>query len=204
MAFNQRPSPYTGGNRHTEVSNIFCCRFCHYLGNEGEHLVSVFLRYPRLIDAIKINETAALKSASWGIGQILGQNYQLTGYTSVQAMVRAFTEDEELQLKAAVDFIKSESLDDDLRDHRWQGFARGYNGPGYAKNRYDKKLAAAFAKWSKIRDTPYDPVPVAPIIPDLYPAVDIPDPVKPPAPNPILNIIGGILEWIGSILSPKV
>ena len=30
--------------------------------------------YPRLVEAIKIDETAALKSASWGLGQILGEN----------------------------------------------------------------------------------------------------------------------------------
>jgi hypothetical protein len=56
-----------------------------------------------------------------------------------------------------VEFIKSEHLDDDLRRHSWASFARGYNGPGYRKNQYDTKLAAAFAKWSKIPDTKWVP-----------------------------------------------
>ena len=36
-----------------------------------------------------------------------------------------------------------------LKAKDWANFARGYNGPAYAKNRYDVKLAAAYAKFSK-------------------------------------------------------
>lgn len=31
-------------------------------------------------------------------------------------------------------FIDAEGLDDELRRHDWSGFARGYNGAGYAKH----------------------------------------------------------------------
>lgn len=113
--------------------------------------------YPRLVAAMAIDETAALKSASWGLTQILGENFKAAGYSTVQAMVQAFMADEAAHLEAAVKFIKANKLDDELRDHNWAGFARGYNGPGYKKNRYDSKLAAAFAKWRKIRDTPLGP-----------------------------------------------
>ena len=34
----------------------------------------------------------------------------------------------------------------------WLGFARGYNGAGYATHGYHTKLAAAFAKWQAIPD----------------------------------------------------
>lgn len=37
----------------------------------------------------------------------------------------------------------------ELQRKDWAGFARGYNGPGYAKNRYDIKLANAYKKYSK-------------------------------------------------------
>jgi hypothetical protein len=35
-----------------------------------------------------------------------------------------------------------------LRNHNWKAFARVYNGPDFAVNRYDAKLAAAYARWN--------------------------------------------------------
>ncbi len=114
-------------------------------------------QYPRLLKAIAIDETAALKSASWGMGQVMGSNFAAAGFDSVQELVFAMMESEANHLQAMVEFIKSEHLDDDLRLHSWASFARGYNGSGYRKNAYDTKLAAAFAKWSKIPDTKWVP-----------------------------------------------
>jgi hypothetical protein len=34
-----------------------------------------------------------------------------------------------------------------LRDKDWAGFARRYNGPAYAENKYDEKLSAAYEKF---------------------------------------------------------
>lgn len=113
--------------------------------------------YPRLVKAMAIDETAALKSASWGLGQVLGENHEMVGYKTVQDMVRAFMVDEEYHLEAMVDYLISAKLADDLRRHDWTAVALGYNGPGYAKNRYHTKMAAAFKKWSKIKDTPWSP-----------------------------------------------
>lgn len=113
--------------------------------------------YPRLLLAMKIDRPAALRSASWGMGQILGTNCKAAGYATAEDMVLDFLDDEERHLRAMVNFIISEGLDDDLRRHDWSGFARGYNGPGYAKHGYHTKLAAAYAKWARIKDTPYDP-----------------------------------------------
>ncbi len=110
--------------------------------------------YPHLQQAILLDREAALRSASWGAGQIMGFNCRAAGYSSASMMVSAFLDDEEAHLQAMVEFIASEHLDDDLRRHDWSGFARGYNGAGYAKNGYHTKLAAAFSKWSKIKDTP--------------------------------------------------
>ena len=113
--------------------------------------------YPRLVKARAIDETAALRSASWGLGQILGENFAAGGFDSPQDMVRAFMEAEAYHLEAIVGFLVANKLDDDLRAHAWAPLARGYNGPGYAKNGYDSKLAAAFAKWARIPDTPFFP-----------------------------------------------
>lgn len=109
--------------------------------------------YPRLERAMKINKEAALRSASWGLGQILGENFAMCGYNRAEEMVLAFTESEGRQLEAMVKFIIAAGLDDELRRHDWAGFARGYNGPGYKKNKYDVKLRQAYNKWSKIKDT---------------------------------------------------
>ena len=123
--------------------------------------------YPRLQAACDINLVAALKSCSWGLGQVLGENYGACGYPTVQHMVEAMMESEANQLEAAVEFILSNKLDDELRRHDWAGFARGYNGPAYAKNGYDTKLAAAYRKWSRIKDTPWvaSKVPLPPVAP---------------------------------------
>lgn len=114
--------------------------------------------YPRLAAAMAINETAALKAASWGLGQVLGENFVAAGYSSPQQMVLAFVEGGESEhLAAMVRFIQANHLDDELRAHNWAAFARGYNGPKYAAHGYHTKLAAAYAKWQAIRDTPWSP-----------------------------------------------
>lgn len=109
--------------------------------------------YPRLEQAMKINQEAALRSASWGLGQIMGFNAGLCGYRSAAEMVRDFTNSEAAQLRAMIRFIASAGLDDELRRHDWRGFARGYNGAGYAAHDYHGRLARAYAKWAAIPDT---------------------------------------------------
>lgn len=110
--------------------------------------------YPRLAKALAIDEETALRSASWGLPQMMGFNCKLAGYPTAKAMVTDFLNDEDTHLRAMVRFITATGLDDELRRHDWKGFARGYNGRGFAKNGYDRKLAQAFARWQKIKDTP--------------------------------------------------
>ncbi|RWB98847.1 MAG: N-acetylmuramidase family protein [Mesorhizobium sp.] len=161
--------------------------------------------YPRLKAACAIDETAALKSASWGLGQVLGENYAAAGFLTVQAMVEAMKADEELQLLAAVNFIKANKLDDNLRAHDWAGFAKGYNGAGYRKNAYDTRLANAYRKWSRIKDTPWPqatpPAPSKPVPAPKPPAAPKPPLVAPVPPeyperNPFWAALFAILKWI--------
>lgn len=109
-------------------------------------------QYGKLERAMRIDATAALKSCSWGASQILGENHRMIGYDTVEEMVLAFMEDEDNHYEGMVEFIKAAGIDDEMREHRWAAFARVYNGPGYKKNEYDKKLANAYAKWAKIPD----------------------------------------------------
>lgn len=109
-----------------------------YLGGEKEHL--------RLGEAAKLNRSAALQSTSWGKFQIMGFNYALCGFVSLQSFINAMYRSEEAQLMAFIKFITSQKLIDHLKNKDWKKFARGYNGPAYARNKYDKKLEAAYKK----------------------------------------------------------
>lgn len=117
--------------------------------------------YPRLLLAMQIDETAALRSASWGLGQLLGSNHVAAGYGSPQAMVAAFCDSEAAQLEGMAAFIKAGGLAKHLQAHAWVSFARLYNGPGYEKNQYDVRLARAYARWRGIKDTPWSPLDAA-------------------------------------------
>lgn len=155
--------------------------------------------YPRLIEAMKIDEEAALRSASWGLAQIMGFNARTVGYATAKDMVLAFMEDEEAHLRAMVLFIVKNGLADHLRMHNWKAFARGYNGPGFAKNGYDRKLAQAFARWRKIKDTPVPDghvreTPVSVTRPAPHVNAEAPKrpaqrakPAAPPSPAPKIN-----------------
>lgn len=113
--------------------------------------------YPRLIEAMKIDEDAALKACSIGLSQVLVENHLSAGYDTPQGMWQAFMDDEEEHVEAMLRFILANGIDDDLRAERWAVVARVYNGPGYAANRYDVKMAAAFAKHQGREDSDWSP-----------------------------------------------
>lgn len=103
-------------------------------GRRGAH------QYDRLTAALALDRTAALESASWGIGQITGTNYRLAGFDNVENMVAAMLESEDSQLAAMGNFLLSAGLAEPLQAHDWTTLARGYNGPRYARNRYHIRL----------------------------------------------------------------
>jgi hypothetical protein len=105
-------------------------------------------QYERLFQALALDRTAALKSASWGIGQVMGFNAAATGYANVEVMVAAMMVSENEQLLAMSREIIRNGLHQPLRTHHWAAFARGYNGSGYARNKYDTRLAAAYQRYS--------------------------------------------------------
>ena len=105
--------------------------------------------HKRLQQAVELDRDAALQSASWGRFQIMGFNWKLVGRPSLQAFVNAQYRSEGEHLADFVGFVIGRRLDDELREHRWAAFAEGYNGPGYAANHYDTKMAAAYARLNK-------------------------------------------------------
>lgn len=105
-------------------------------------------QYQRLARAIQLNRAAALRSASWGIGQIMGFNAQAAGFLDAESMVAAMVQSEDQQITAMISFLQSNRLDPFLRTHDWTNFARSYNGPNFAINQYDSRLASAFQNFS--------------------------------------------------------
>lgn len=112
-----------------------------YKGGAAEH--------DRLKRAMSIDRQAALSSASWGMFQIMGFNYKLCGYSSVEEYVAAMESSQHSQFMAFVSFLQATGMDTPLRKLDWAAFARQYNGPGYAQNNYDKKLAEAYHKFKQ-------------------------------------------------------
>jgi hypothetical protein len=110
-----------------------------YVGGVGE--------YPRLAQAASIHREAAYASCSWGRFQIMGYHAKELGYESATHMAKVFETSEAQHLFAFSAFVQ---LDADLlkalRTRKWATFAKIYNGPAYAENLYDTKLARAYAR----------------------------------------------------------
>lgn len=105
--------------------------------------------WQRFQDAARLDKRAAMLSISMGKFQIMGFNFSLAGYHSVEQFHNAMFLGEGEQLKAFCRFIKNRKLDDELRDNRWAAFAAGYNGSAYKQNQYDTKMASADAKYER-------------------------------------------------------
>lgn len=118
----------------------------HYVGGEGEHV--------RLQKAMQIGSDqkfidAANASASWGCFQIMGFHALPLGYTSIDDFVQKMYVNEGEHLKAFGQFLRTNHLISYLQNKNWAEFARRYNGASYKVNKYDTKLATAYAKYSK-------------------------------------------------------
>jgi len=113
-------------------------------GASGAH------QYDRLHEAIALDREAALKACSWGMFQILGLYHEMAGHASVEGFVADLTTGEGAHLRAFTNFLNADPrLRRALSGSDWATFARLYNGPGYAANRYDVKLARAFEQHSR-------------------------------------------------------
>lgn len=110
----------------------------HYLGGAKE--------YNRLHVATSLNKDAALKATSWGKFQILGANFKDAGFERVVLFVDAMHQTEREHLRAFINIIRAWQLVDALKYHKWEIFARKYNGPGFKQNQYDEKMFEAYMR----------------------------------------------------------
>lgn len=83
----------------------------------------------RVDAAGELDSKAALMSTSWGCMQVMGFNYKLVNYNTVEEFVLGMFESEYKQIKAGLDYIKKVGLIDEIKSKSWRAFARGYNGP---------------------------------------------------------------------------
>lgn len=107
-------------------------------------------RLALLARAKAIDEDCALRSASWGLPQIMGNECHEVGFASATEMVAYLTErGVPGHIELMVRFLKSRKLESAIERGDWAYVALRYNGAGYRANQYDTRLAAANRKWQR-------------------------------------------------------
>jgi hypothetical protein len=134
-----------------ETQGRFDAQGPHLSGPQGGY-GNLASQYPRLEEALALCDAAglgaepALRSASWGLGQIMGFNAHPAGFDSAAAMVAAMLDGEDAQILGMARLLRSRKLHHALQRRDWPAFARGYNGPAYARNQYDIKLEQSYIR----------------------------------------------------------
>lgn len=105
-------------------------------------------RWAMLAKAAAINREAAYESASWGAGQVMGAHWRWLGYASVEELVAEARSGIDGQLRLMLRYMERAALIDALRNRDWKAFARGYNGPAYARQGYHSKLEEAYRRYA--------------------------------------------------------
>ncbi|MDE7459843.1 MAG: N-acetylmuramidase family protein [Paramuribaculum sp.] len=103
----------------------------------------------RLRAAWDIDSVVAAEATFWGMFQIGGFNWDKCGAKSLDDFVRRMRRSEREQLDMFAEFIKTSGLARHLRSHNWEAFARGYNGPGYARRGYHTRMASAYTQYKQ-------------------------------------------------------
>ncbi|WP_257554154.1 N-acetylmuramidase family protein [Sphingobium sp. CFD-2] len=103
-------------------------------------------RWDQLMDAVALDVDAGFMSASYGAFQILGENYAVCDAPDPWSFAWRQAQTEGDQLDAFIRFVEGKGLKKALQRNDWAAFAKGYNGTAYRENRYDERLAAAFAR----------------------------------------------------------
>jgi hypothetical protein len=102
-----------------------------------------------LVEALKLNKSAALEATAWGRFQILGKHFKACGYDTVEAFVRAMHESEAKQLDAFLAYLKDKGLDRPLREKRWEDFARLWYGKDFDSKKCALQLEEAYNNYVK-------------------------------------------------------
>lgn len=137
--------------------------------------------WDRLNQAMALDAHAALMSASVGAFQVMGFNYAICGYPTVEAFWSALKQSLDAQIAAFTSFVAGNpELLTAVRTKDFKICARDYNGPG-AVATYAAKLETAYRMHAK-QDAAFVAAIPAPAEPLPAPVIDAPVPVAPPPP----------------------
>ncbi|MDE6485342.1 MAG: N-acetylmuramidase family protein [Duncaniella sp.] len=103
--------------------------------------------FSRLENAMAIDSALAVEATFWGMFQIGGFNWQRCGAESIDDFVKLMSRSERDQLELFGKFIINTDLLKHLKSKNWAAFARGYNGPAYARRGYHTRLANAYRRY---------------------------------------------------------
>jgi len=123
------------------IKKVTCNTNKYKYGNAEDTGKEAFLK------ALSINRDYAIQTSSFGLGQVMGEWYQLVGYDSLEKYYKAMFSEQE-QYRAFLNFIQNKNGGVILRELQkentdWAVVAYNYNGAGYKNNNYDVKLAQA-------------------------------------------------------------
>jgi hypothetical protein len=101
-----------------------------------------------------LNDTAAKNSISMGAPQIMGFNFSIIGYESVQQMFDAFAASERAQIVGFFDFVQGPAPNSRrilaLQQQDFNTFASLYNGPGQAA-KYGGLIKTTFDAFNQMK-----------------------------------------------------
>lgn len=100
--------------------------------------------WTQLTNARRVNGRGADLGTFWGMFQIGGFNWKMCGCKDIEEFVTLMSRSELEQLELFAALIVNSGMLPDLKAKNWAGFARKYNGAGYAKRGYHTKMAAAY------------------------------------------------------------
>jgi len=90
-----------------------------------------------------LSDVLAFESASYGVGQVLGEHWDDLGFASFNDFYSLMMSGAAGQIEIMCRYIVHNGLLDELQEGRWPAFFRGYNGPAWKRNGYDKAIEAA-------------------------------------------------------------
>lgn len=104
--------------------------------------------WEKVADAAMRSPIAAFESASWGKFQIMGAHAKSLGFANAIEFVWALSRSEYAHYDALARFIEANGLRQAFKQlssnpEHCRAFARSYNGTGYEKGGYHRKLAEA-------------------------------------------------------------
>ncbi len=95
-----------------------------------------------------LDEEAAAKSISMGLGQVMGFNFSKIGYASTVEMFEKLSCEARFQVLGIFDFM-TPAMVKALAGGDYTAFAKGYNGSGQAKS-YGELIEGFVGEWEKI------------------------------------------------------